>query len=81
MTRAKVLTVSSLSKKYCRELRRALWYGLRDIAREVTLRGVSSERGAGESLAVVGAPASEQGNARSMVNQSAVLDVEWEPRG
>ena len=47
MTRATtVLTVSSLSKKYCRDLRRSLWYGLRDIAREATLRGAG--RGACE---------------------------------
>jgi len=26
-------------KKYCRELRRSLWYGLRDIAGELSLSG------------------------------------------
>jgi lipopolysaccharide transport system ATP-binding protein len=29
-----VISVSDLSKKYCRELRQSLWYGLCDIARE-----------------------------------------------
>jgi lipopolysaccharide transport system ATP-binding protein len=29
-----VTSVSHLSKKYCRELQRSLWYGLRDIGRE-----------------------------------------------
>jgi ABC-type polysaccharide/polyol phosphate transport system ATPase subunit len=33
-----VISVSGLSKKYCRDLRRSLWYGLGDIAREVTGR-------------------------------------------
>lgn len=33
--REPVLSVSHLSKKYCRELRRSLWYGLQDIAREL----------------------------------------------
>ena len=30
-----VVSVSHLSKRYCRELRRSLWYGLRDIAGEL----------------------------------------------
>src|SRR5712671_6017113 len=34
-----VISVSRLSKKYCRELRRALWYGLCDTAREFYWRG------------------------------------------
>ncbi|MBV9774688.1 MAG: ATP-binding cassette domain-containing protein [Gemmatimonadetes bacterium] len=33
------VSVSGLSKKLCRELRRAQWYGLRDIAREILLPG------------------------------------------
>lgn len=67
---ATVLDASGLSKKYCRELRRSQWYGLRDIARELlgrgagdaglrrgefwALRDVSFRLGRGESLAVVG---------------------------
>lgn len=35
---ATVLSVNGLSKKYCRDLRRSLWYGLGDIARELTRR-------------------------------------------
>lgn len=71
MTRATVLAVNGLSKKFCRELRRSLWYGLRDIAGELLARraggeglrrgefwalsDVSFELRAGESLAVIGA--------------------------
>ena len=65
-----VVSVSRLSKKYCRELRRSLRYGLGDIAREMVGRGgearlrpsefwalhdLSFEVGRGESLAVIGA--------------------------
>src|SRR5581483_9081763 len=33
-----VLTVEGLSKKYCRSLKRALWYGVKDLASELLLR-------------------------------------------
>jgi len=64
-----VLTVSGLSKKFARQLRRALWYGVCDSARELLLRpprttlrrdefwaldDLSFELSAGEALAVVG---------------------------
>lgn len=65
-----VISANHLSKKYCRELRRSLRYGLGDIAREMfrrdaraaelrraefwALRDVSFEVGRGESLAVIG---------------------------
>jgi len=64
-----VLSVSGLSKKYCRSLRRALWYGVQDIAREVLPIGpaaalrrdefwavddVSFELGRGEALGIMG---------------------------
>ncbi|MEA2568303.1 MAG: lipopolysaccharide transport system ATP-binding protein [Acidobacteriota bacterium] len=70
MTSDAVLAVSHLSKKYCRELRRALWYGVVDTARELlpsaralTLRAgeflalddVSFDVRAGDALAVIGA--------------------------
>ncbi|MCA1612612.1 MAG: ATP-binding cassette domain-containing protein [Acidobacteria bacterium] len=46
MTReAAVLSVSNLSKKYCRDLGRSLWYGLGDVARELTLGGGSARAG------------------------------------
>lgn len=64
-----VLSASRVSKKFARRLRHALWYGLRDIAREMLLRSdatalradefwavddVSFELGRGEALAVIG---------------------------
>lgn len=64
-----VLSVSGLSKKYARQLRLALWYGVRDIARELlpgkgevglrrgefwALDDVSFELARGEALAIVG---------------------------
>lgn len=64
-----VLSVSGLSKKYCRSLRRALWYGLQDIGREVlpiappaglrrdefwAVDDVSFELRKGEALAIIG---------------------------
>lgn len=65
-----VVSVAGLSKKLSREMRRAQWYGLQDIAREIlgrsrespglrpgefwALRDVSFELRRGESLAVVG---------------------------
>lgn len=64
-----ILTVSHLSKKFARQLRRALWYGVCDSARELLLRparadlrsgefwaldDVSFDLARGEALAVVG---------------------------
>ncbi len=63
------LSVSHVSKKFARELRRALWYGVCDIARELLWRArdtplrrgefwavddVSFELARGEALAVIG---------------------------
>ncbi|HEX6100131.1 MAG TPA: ABC transporter ATP-binding protein [Thermoanaerobaculia bacterium] len=63
------LSVTRVSKKYCHSLRRSLWYGVKDIARELAVRGgaaglrdgefwavddVSFELARGEALAVVG---------------------------
>jgi len=64
-----LLSVSGLSKKYCRSLRRSLWYGVQDIGREVlpmrrpaglrrdefwAVDDVSFELGKGEALAIMG---------------------------
>lgn len=70
MTRAALpLSVSHVSKKFARELRRSLWYGVCDTARELLLRSheaplragefwaiddISFELARGEALAVIG---------------------------
>ena len=66
---ASALSASHVSKKFARQLRRSLWYGVRDTARELLLRtgqtglrpgefwavdDVSFELGRGESLALIG---------------------------
>ena len=38
----KVVEVDNVSKTYCRNLRKSLWYGLQDIYREMTFRGAYS---------------------------------------
>jgi len=43
-----VLTVSHLSKKFARQLRRALWYGVCDGARELLLRDARDDLRSGE---------------------------------
>ncbi|MDT5293804.1 MAG: lipopolysaccharide transport system ATP-binding protein [Acidobacteriota bacterium] len=47
LKRDPVLSVSHLSKKYCRELRRSLWYGLCDMALELSWRGGRGEAAVG----------------------------------
>lgn len=70
MTARPVVSVSHLSKKYCRSLRRALWYGVLDMARELVplreqgarlrrhefwaLDDISFELPPGTALAIVG---------------------------
>lgn len=46
------LTASRVSKKFARQLRRALWYGLRDTTRELLLGRGKTELRAGEFWAV-----------------------------
>ena len=36
--------VSKISKRYCRSLKKSLWYGIRDIGNEVTGRGQHADR-------------------------------------
>jgi len=71
VTRPSVLSARNLSKKYASSLRRGMWYGVRDIVRELVpfaqpdtvlrpgefwaLDGVSFEVEAGSALAIVGA--------------------------
>ncbi|MBW1989508.1 MAG: ABC transporter ATP-binding protein [Deltaproteobacteria bacterium] len=65
-----VVSVENLSKKYCRKLKRSLWYGVKDLASDMTgrskdqdtlrpeefwaLRDISFELKRGESLGLVG---------------------------
>jgi lipopolysaccharide transport system ATP-binding protein len=67
---APAIQVSSVSKRYCRSLKKSLWYGLRDMGKELTGRGqqadhlrpaefwalkdVSFDVGHGESVGLVG---------------------------
>lgn len=44
MNTSSLVEAGSVSKKYCRDLRKSLWYGLRDIGREVTGRIQNAER-------------------------------------
>lgn len=69
--REEVLSLDSLSKRFCRNLKRSLWYGIQDICREVTatrrdiselrkqefwaLKDVSLQIKRGECLGLVGA--------------------------
>jgi lipopolysaccharide transport system ATP-binding protein len=70
MTDEAAIRVSNVSKRYCRSLKKSLWYGIRDIGREVSGRGqaahtlraaefwalkdVSLEVQRGESVGLVG---------------------------
>jgi lipopolysaccharide transport system ATP-binding protein len=44
MKTSSLVEVRSVSKKYCRDLKKSLWYGLRDIGKEVTGRIQNAER-------------------------------------
>jgi lipopolysaccharide transport system ATP-binding protein len=64
------IQVSSISKRYCRSLKKSLWYGVRDIGKELSGRGQEADRlrpaefwalrdvsfdvGRGESIGLVG---------------------------
>jgi ABC-type polysaccharide/polyol phosphate transport system ATPase subunit len=43
MAEQPLVKVSGLSKKYCRSLRRSLWYGVKDMASEMTARKSDAE--------------------------------------
>ena len=65
-----ILSVENLSKKFCRNLRRSLWYGVKDLTREMllrrnggadlrrdefwALRDISLELSQGETLGLIG---------------------------
>ena len=38
-----LVKVENVSKKFCRDLKRSLWYGVKDIASEMTGRTVNHE--------------------------------------
>ena len=38
------IAVSSVSKRYCRSLKKSLWYGIRDMGNEITGRGQQADR-------------------------------------
>ena len=38
------ITVSGISKRYCRSLKKSLWYGIRDIGNELSGRGQQADR-------------------------------------
>lgn len=44
MDGAQAIRVSSVSKRYCRSLKKSLWYGLRDIGNELSGRGQETDR-------------------------------------
>jgi lipopolysaccharide transport system ATP-binding protein len=43
MNSSSLVEVRALSKKYCRDLKKSLWYGLHDIGKEVTGRIQNAE--------------------------------------
>lgn len=65
-----VIRADNISKKFCRNLKRSLWYGMRDIGNEIlfrqppapvtradefwALKGISFELGKGEALGILG---------------------------
>src|SRR5215831_15382171 len=44
MKQQSLVEVRSLSKKFCRDLKKSLWYGIRDVGREILGRPQSAER-------------------------------------
>lgn len=84
MTRAAgPLSVSHLSKKFARDLRRALWYGVCDTAREVLARSHETPLRTGEFWAVddvsfVFSSEGEVDNSRMANRQLVRFDAEWD---